>query len=455
MREWLPWVRPPQLRRLQQGIIDLSPPRVLALAFALLALLGMVLLKTPWATRTSLSWLDALFTAMSAVTVTGLVVVDTGTVFTLFGQSVLLVLIQLGGVGFMSFAVLILQLLGGRIGLHQQIILREALNHTSLGSLMQLVKVLLAISLTMEAVGMLILTTQWVPEFGLWEGLYRSLFYAVSAFNNAGFALDGDSLSNYAGNPVINLSITVLFITGGLGFAVLADLYHTRRFRSLSLHTKLMLTGSLILIPASMLLILLLEWRNPGTLAGMESWGERLWAAWFQAVTPRSAGFNTLDIEALHPATVALLTGLMFIGGGSSSTAGGIKLTTFIVLILATRAVLRQQSEPVVFGRAIGPETVLRALAITVISLMAVAAATFLLTITEAFPFQDILFEVMSGFATVGLSRGLAPELSEFGRGVIIVCMFVGRLGPLTLAFILTTRRKSSVQYSHGEVYIG
>src|SRR5690606_3217625 len=404
---------------------------------------------------TSLSWLDALFTAMSAVTVTGLVVVDTGTVFTLFGQSVLLVLIQLGGVGFMSFAVLILQLLGGRIGLHQQIILREALNHTSLGSLMQSVEVLLAISLSMEAVGMLILTTQWVSEFGLWEGLYRSLFYAVSAFNNAGFALDGDSLSNYAGNPVINLSITVLFITGGLGFAVLADLYQTRRLQLLSLHTKLMLTGSLILIPVSMLLILLLEWHNPATLASMEGWGERLWATWFQAVTPRSAGFNTLDIEALHPATVALLTGLMFIGGGSSSTAGGIKLTTFIVLILATRAVLRQQSEPVVFGRAIGPETVLRALAITVISLMAVTAATFLLTFTVACPSQDMLFEVMSGFATLGLSRGLAPELSGFGNGVIIVCMFVGRLGPLTLAFILTPRRKSRVQYSRGEIYIG
>src|SRR5690606_1259843 len=414
MREWLPWVRPPQLRRLHQGIIDLSPPRVLALVFALLALVGALLLKTPWATHLPISWLDVLFTAMSAVTVTGLVVVDTGTVFTLFGQSVLLVLIQLGGVGFMSFAVLILQLLGGRIGLHQQIILREALNHTSLGSLMQSVEVLLAISLSMEAVGMLILTTQWVSEFGLWEGLYRSLFYAVSAFNNAGFALDGDSLSNYAGNPVINLSITVLFITGGLGFAVLADLYQTRRLQLLSLHTKLMLTGSLILIPVSMLLILLLEWHNPATLASMEGWGERLWATWFQAVTPRSAGFNTLDIEALHPATVALLTGLMFIGGGSSSTAGGIKLTTFIVLILATRAVLRQQSEPVVFGRAVGPETVLRALAITVISLMAVTGATFLLTITEAFPFQDILFEVMSGFATVGLSRGLAPELSGF-----------------------------------------
>lgn len=455
MREWLPWVRPPQLRRLHQGIIDLSPPRVLALVFALLALVGALLLKTPWATHLPISWLDVLFTAMSAVTVTGLVVVDTGSSFTLFGQSVLLVLIQLGGLGFMTFAVLILQLLGGRIGLHQQIILREALNHTSLGSLLELVKVLLVISLCMEGVGMLVLATQWIPEFGFWEGLYRSLFYAVSAFNNAGFSLESDSLSAYVGNPVINLTITVLFITGGLGFAVLADLHQKRHFQQLSLHTKLMLTGTLILIPVSMLLILLLEWRNPATLAGLPDWGERLWAAWFQAATPRSAGFNTLDIQALHPATVALLTGLMFIGGGSSSTAGGIKLTTFIVLILATRAVLRQQDEAVVFGRAIGPETVARALAITVISLMAVALATFLLTVTEPFPFQDILFEVMSGFATVGLSRGLAPELSEIGKGVILVCMFVGRLGPLTLAFILTARGKSRVQYSRGEIYIG
>lgn len=455
MREWRPWVRPPQWRRLHQGIIDLSPPRVLALAFATLALVGAGLLKTPWATHSPISWLDALFTATSAVTVTGLVVVDTGTVFTLFGQSVLLVLIQLGGLGFMTFAVLILQLLGGRIGLHQQIILREALNHTSLGSLVRLVKILLSISLAMEAVGMLVLSTQWVPEFGLGEGLYRSLFYSVSAFNNAGFSLDSASLSAYAGNPLVNLTITLLFITGGLGFAVLADLYQRRQFRLLSLHTKLTLTGTLFLIPVSMLLILALEWRNPATLGSLADWGERLWAAWFQAATPRSAGFNTLDISALQPATVALLTGLMFIGGGSASTAGGIKLTTFIVLILATRAVLRQQAEPVVFGRAISQDTVLRALAIIVISLMAVALATFLLTITEPFPFQDILFEAMSGFATVGLSRGLTPELSDFGKTVIILCMFVGRLGPLTLAFILTARSKSSVRYPHGEIYIG
>src|SRR5690606_11933312 len=223
MREWLPWVRPPQLRRLHQGIIDLSPPRVLALVFALLALVGALLLKTPWATHLPISWLDVLFTAMSAVTVTGLVVVDTGSTFTLFGELVLLVLMQLGGIGFMTFAILILQLWGGRISLREQIILREALNQTSLGDLTRLVKVVFKVAVAMEGAAMLVLATQWVPEQGLWLGLYHSLFYAISGFNNAGLSLHPTSLSEYAGNPVINITITALVIMGGLGFVVLAD----------------------------------------------------------------------------------------------------------------------------------------------------------------------------------------------------------------------------------------
>jgi trk system potassium uptake protein len=463
MRDWKPRARPRQLSRIRHGIIELSPPQVLALVFAVLAILGAALLMTPWATYRPIPWIDALFTATSAVTVTGLVVVDTGTTYTLFGQLVLLTLIQLGGLGFMTFAVLIFQLLSGRLGLRQQIVLREALNQTSLGDLMRLVRILLLISLSMEGIALLVLSTQFVPEYGTWDGLYYSLFYAISAFNSAGFALHPDSLSSYVGNPVINLTITILFITGGLGFAVLADLYQNyheghhqkRRFRTLSLHTKLMLVGTLWLNLLAMLVILSLEWSNPATLGGLGHWADKLWAGWFQAVTPRSAGFNTVDTGELLPATAAFMIGLMFIGGGSASTAGGIKLTTFLILLLAVKAFLRQQEEPVAFGRAISQETVLKALAIIVITLMGVSTVTFLLAITEDHPFIDLLFEAMSGFATVGLSRGITPELTNFGKAVIILSMFVGRLGPLTLAFILAARPTARVKYTRGDVYIG
>lgn len=456
MRRWNNWLRPPRSYRTKRGVINLSPPQVLALAFAGLVLIGTLLLKLPWATRLPVGWLDALFTATSAVTVTGLTVVDTGSTYSLFGQVVLLVLMQLGGVGFMSFAVLILQALGGRITLREQIVLREALNHTSLSDLTRLVRIVLIIALAMEGLGMLVLATHWVPELGLREGLYFSLFHAISAFNSAGFSLRADSMAGYAGTPVITLTLGILFIAGGLGVAVFGDLYRSRRFHDLSLHSKLMLTWTPVMILVPWVIILLLEWNNPATLGALPQWGDRILAGWFQAATPRSAGFSTLDIGALQPATVTMMTGLMFVGGGSASTAGGIKLTTFIILVLATRAFLRQEEEPVIFGRSIGQETVLKALAITLMSLMWVSLMVFLLTISETgHDFQDLLFEAMSGFATVGLSRGVTPELSEFGKALMALSMFIGRLGPLSLAFILTTRRRARVRYAQGDVYIG
>lgn len=281
------------------------------------------------------------------------------------------------------------------------------------------------------------------------------LFHAVSAFNNAGFVLASDSLSAYAANPLVNIVISLLFISGGIGFVVVADMLGKKRFRDYQLHTKLMLTGTLAINLVAMLTILLLEYGNPATLGALDGIGGKLWAAWFQAVTPRSAGFNTLDIGALTPATAFLIMGLMFIGGGSGSTAGGIKLTTFIILLLATRAFLLQYDRPVVSGRSIAPDTVLKALAIIMIGLLCVITATFLLAMTESLDFLDLAFEAVSAASTAGLSRGITADLSAAGQIVIMVLMLVGRIGPLTLAFTLATPRGTRIQYPAGQVNIG
>lgn len=435
-------------------VIHLSPPQILALSFLVFIIIGTILLKLPFASTVSVSWMDALFTATSAITVTGLVVVDTGTAYTIFGQSVIMILIQLGGLGLMTFAVLIIMVLGKKIGLQQRILVQEAFNQTSLGGLVRLVKILLVFTLVLESLAFMILSIRWVPEFGWKEGLYQSLFHTISAFNNAGFSLWSDSLSAYVGDPVVNLVITALFITGGIGFTVLADIWYKKRFRTLSLHSKLMLIGTFIMNVTVMLILFVLEFSNPNTL-GPLAIGDKLWGAYFQAVTPRTAGFNTLDIGNMTTASILILIVLMFIGAGSASTASGIKLTTFIVMILATLTFLKGRSETVTFGRTIRLHTIIRALAIIVISILFILFTLFLLVITEDAPFLMIVFEVFSAFGTVGLSMGLTDELSTVGKQIIIVLMFIGRIGPLTLAFTLARPKKAAVRYPEEEVFTG
>jgi trk system potassium uptake protein TrkH len=300
-----------------------------------------------------------------------------------------------------------------------------------------------------------LLALQWVPEMGWQRGIYYSFFHAVSAFNNAGFVLAPDSLVAYVTNPLVNLVISLLFISGGIGFVVVADILARRRFRDYQLHTKLMLVGTLAINVVAMLTILLLEYGNPATLGTLHGAGSKLWAAWFQAVVPRSAGFNTLDIGALTPATSFLIMGLMFIGAGTGSTGGGIKLTTFIILLLATRAFVMQHDRPVIFGRSIEPNTVLKSLAIIIIGLLCVITGTFLLTAMESLDFLDLAFEAVSAASTTGLSRGVTAQLSAGGQIVVIVLMLIGRIGPLTLAFTLARPQGARIQYPAGQVNIG
>jgi len=376
-------------------------------------------------------------------------------IFILIGAVLLALLIQVGGLGLMTFAALLLTMLGLSIGMPQRLALRDELGQTGLSELAVLVRVVILVAFTAEAIGAGILMFVFVPEFGWAQGFWQALFHAISAFNNAGFSLFPDSLSGYVADPVVNITIALLFIIGGLGFVVLADLNKQRRWAKLTLHSKLMLSGTGFLILTSWALFAALEWRNPATLGALDGTGPRLLASWFQAVTPRTAGFNTLDYAAMTDSTTIMTLGLMLVGGGSSSTAGGIKVTTLIVLALATLAFFRRQERLHIFGRSLGISEVMKVLALTALSIFLVLTGLFLVSLTYQGAFIDLVFEVFSAFGTVGLSRGATSELDTFGRLIIIAIMFVGRLGPLTLAFFLATRSTPKVRYPEGKVFLG
>lgn len=423
--------------------------------FVVFISLGTLLLKLPIATTSSISWIDALFTATSAMTVTGLIVVDTPEAYTLFGEIVIASLIQLGGLGIMSFAVLIFMMLGKKIGLKERIIVQQALNQTSLGGVIKLIKNLFIFSVSIELIAMMFLSIKWVPEYGWGTGLYYSFFHSISAFNNAGFALWSDGLMKYVGDPIVNIFITALFIVGGIGFTVLSDVWYKKKFKKLSLHSKMMIVGTFVINITAMFTIFALEYNNPNTLGGLTSLGDKIWASYFQAVTPRTAGFNTLDIGSLNESTIFLFLLLMFVGAGSASTGGGIKLTTFMVILFSVITFLRGKEEIVVAKRSISLSFILRSLAISSIGLVFIFIAVFILNISEKAPFLEVLFEVISAFGTVGLSMGLTGSLTIIGKIVIIFIMFLGKVGPLTLAFSLAQPEKAKIKYPNEDILTG
>lgn len=431
-----------------------APPFILSASFALLILLGTCLLKLPIATESPITWLQSLFTVTSAVTVTGLVVIDTGSVFTPFGQVIIALLIQCGGLGLMTFAIVTLIALGGKIGFLQQTVAKEAFNQTDTSTLVSTAKAVLVFSLLVEAVGMLILSVYWSGELGWQTSLFHGFFYTISAFNNAGFALSPDSLIPYVADPVVNLTITGLFIVGGLGFSVWIDLKRNKRWSKLTVYSRMMITGTVLINAVAVIAIYLIEYNNPNTLAPLSELGKWL-ASWFQAVTPRTAGFNTLPIDQLEDGSTLLILVLMFIGGGSLSTASGIKVVTFMVLILATYGYLRRDEAVYVFKREIPKDTISKALALTMISIGVTWLAIFALVLTEKAPIMDIAFEAVSALGTVGLSRGLTSNLSSAGQGIIIFMMFMGRLGPLMLAYFLANPRVKKLRYAETKLAIG
>lgn len=444
------------LRRLPHGsVLTLSLPELLLLGFMLLSSLGTLLLTLPSAADQPLTWHQALFTATSALTVTGLGVVDTPSL-TLFGQIVVLSLIQIGGLGFMTCAAMMMVLLGVRLPLHHKRLISESLDHTSFNDLSHMVRLVVTFAFIVELGGTLLLAIAWVPDHGLAEGLWISAFHAISAFNNAGFSTWPDSLRHEVANPLVNAVIGLLFIIGGLGFVVIAELINRRSRARLSLHSRIVLHATLWLTLIAMACVLLLEWRNPATLGGLDSLGTRLQAAWFQAVTPRTAGFSTLDTGELSTPTALLTMLWMFIGAGSGSTASGIKVTTLVVLLLAARAFLRGQAQPVAFERSLPDMTVMGAVAVALAGILLIFSCLLTLTITEPGQgFLDLAFETVSAFGTVGLSRGVTSELSAPGQLALVVTMLLGRVGPISLGYLIAKRKVKGLRYAEGRIHIG
>ena len=441
-------------RRLWMLRTALSPAQTIIIGFAAMILAGGVLLSLPVASESGrpTPFLTALFTATSATCVTGLVVVDTADHYSAFGEAVILALIQLGGFGYMTSWALFALILGWRIGLRQRIILSETHSLYDVGGVVRFTRRIVLLALGIEAIGAAVLTLRWLREVPVGRALYLGVFHSISAFNNAGFDLMGgfQSLRAFAGDPVITLTLAALIIIGGLGFSVLFNL----GARHLTLHSRTVLLTTGVLIAFGAALIALLEFGNPKTLGGLTAPARAL-AAFFQAVTPRTGGFSTVDIGALTQPTLVLIVALMFIGASPGGTGGGIKTTTFITPLVVILSTIRGAGEPTLFRRRLPVFVVYKAVTIALISVAFVLTMAVLLTLVERVDFLPALFEITSGFGTVGLSTGLTPRLSPLGQIIVMVTIFSGRIGLLTIAFGLTRRdRPPRIRYPEERLYL-
>ncbi|MFT0531725.1 TrkH family potassium uptake protein [Castellaniella hirudinis] len=436
------------------GQLRASPPVVLAGSFLALTLLGTLLLLLPAAQAQPIGVFQALFTAASAVTVTGLMVIDPAQALTPFGKAVVLGLVQVGGIGFVTFAIIASVTLGKRVSLKYQALALEAFNQTSVARIRQTALTVLKFSVIIEGAAVLILTLWWWRHNSLHDAFFMAGFHAISAFNNAGIALFKDSLGGFVGDPVTIFVMTGCIILGGLGFSVLADIYHKRAWQTLAYYTRLMLIGTLILNLCALLLFWLIESQNPATLAALPLPSQGL-ASWAQVISARTAGFSAMDADQMRDSSRFLLIALMFIGGGSLSTASGIKLGTFIVLLAVMRTYILQRKEVVLMGRTIPPEAIHKALALMMMSGLLVCVGIFIVSLLENLPFIAVVTEVMSAFSTTGLSPDLTPKLGLPSQIVLMLLMFIGRLGPLTLVYNLGTRAHSRIRYPDAQVQIG
>ena len=437
---------------------------ILTLGFLALILLGTVLLALPIAAKSgqSIGLFDSLFTSTSAVCVTGLVVVDTGTTFSLFGQIVLIVLIQVGGLGFMVFATMLMVMLGRRLSIRGRMLIRESMNTSSLSDLGSLTMLYLLLSLTIELVGAVTLCFRFVPLYGWKHGTWMALFHSVSAFCNAGFDLFGNyaSLTAFSGDPLVLLTVASLIILGGLGFSVILETARNRQgFRNLSLHTRIVLMATLVLLLAGTVFYWIVERTNAETLAGCSE-GEKILNAFFQSVTMRTAGFNSFDLSGFRDGSKLFSSLLMIIGASPASTGGGIKTTTIATLTLLMLSVVRGESEVNVARRRLSDDISRRALTVSVLFLTTLLTGTLIISLIEngRFPLEDILFEASSAMGTVGVSAIGTPNLSSASRAVLLPMMFLGRVGPLTLAVAVAKRQggiRTASKYPEEKIMIG
>ena len=444
-----------------------SPARTAIVAFALLIFTGTILLMLPAAsTEKAVGFIDALFTSTSAVCVTGLTVVDTGKTYSLFGQSIIMILIQIGGLGIMTMSTLFIMLAGRRPGLAGQIVIQDAFTHSRDRHISSILKDVILFTGVIEGTGILIMFFIFLPENSVQRAFFLSMFHSISAFCNAGFSIFSDSFIKYRENVVLNLIICFLIISGGIGFLVLSEIKRKffikhRALSRLSLHSKIVLSTTLILILSGMVLILGMEWGN--TLAPLSIPG-RFLAAFFQSVTARTAGFNTLPIGNMANQTLFLLILLMFIGASPGSCGGGIKTTSFATLVVLGLSRFQGRDRPLLFNRTISATSVGKAVSVVILSAMVICLGVMLLLITEIGQvshtqsrgqFLEILFETVSAFGTVGLSTGVTGWLSEVGKVIISIVMFVGRLGPLVVGVAVSRDTATRYYYAEESIMVG
>ncbi len=423
----------------RHGYHRLNQVQYIALGFFFIILAGSLILTLPIASRSG-EWtpfLDSMFTATSATCVTGLVVYDTFTHWNVFGQLVILLLIQIGGLGFITVGVGFSMAFRRRIGLWQRDLLKESINAMEIGGIVKLSRKIFIGTALCEGAGAILLATRFIPEFGFVKGIYYSIFHAISAFCNAGFDLMGRqqqyaSFTSYAADPVINITIMLLIIVGGLGFVVWSDVVSKRfRWKNYCLHTKMVISVTLILIFGGALLLFLFE--QGGTIKGMST-GEQILTSLFGSVTARTAGFNTVDTGALQPESKLLTIVLMFIGGSPGSTAGGVKTTTIAVILIYVISNLRGENGCNVFHRRIGDEVIKKASMVFCLNLFLGLMSVTLILATSNLHMSDVLFEVYSAISTVGMTTGITRDLNVVGRIVIIILMYCGRIGSMTFA---------------------
>lgn len=441
--------------------------RTICLGFLAVITIGTLLLMLPFSTTagSDRSWITALFTSTSAVCVTGLSVVDVGKYYSFWGQFFIVVLVQVGGLGYMTATTFLLLILGRKFGLRDRLAIQQSLDQQGLAGVLQLVRSIIAATLIFELTGVFLLIIAFIPEYGFTlNTIWLAIFHSVNAFNNAGFSVFTDNLMQYVHSPLMNLIITLLIIFGGIGYQVIMEMFLWGRTRLsqkntcviFSLNFKVVTSTTLVLLGVSTLAFFLMEYNNPDTL-GPLNLADKLMAAWFQAVTPRTAGFNTIDIGKMTESALFLTIALMFIGASPGSTGGGIKTTTMGVLFACTKAVLQGKEVVQFYQRQIPLALILKAIAVAFGSLAVVfISATLIEIIDPQLEFLQVLFEAMSAFGTVGLSTGITAKISALGKLVLIATMYIGRVGVLLLmAAILGDPHRISFSYPEENLLVG
>lgn len=442
----------------------LNPYLKIVLGFLAVILLGAILLYLPISTTNGnrLSFVDALFTSVSAVCVTGLAVAETGVALTFFGQVVLLLLIQVGGLGFMTVAALVFLLLGKRIGLYDRLALQESLNQFDLEGVVQMTKRAIQLTFSIESIGALIMLWPMTRRYGFLQGLWASIFQAVSAFCNAGFDIfgNGNSMASFVGDPVVMITTMLLIVFGGLGFLVILDVSkHVRKKTRLRVQSRLVLTMTAGLIVFGGIFFTLVEWNNPNTLGGLPAWQKPI-SGFFQSVTARTAGYASFPQDAMQSVSSIMTMLLMYIGASPAGTGGGIKTTTFAIIILLMVQIIKGRTETVVYNHSVNRAIVLKAIGVAALSLVLIIISTIVVCLIEGTKFTgtQIAFEVVSAFATVGLSQAVTPLLSVASKVIIMLMMFGGRVGLLSLVMALSrqfAKNKGNITYPEEKVMIG